>query len=503
MPPFATRTHKLTIERLKGVRGLDEISFEDRPLTGIFGPNGVGKSTVLHALASAYKTPRGTESNYNQFFPPLAADVWNGTRFVIDHTFKVGQAQARGQIEYRKGTATTEWAPAVPDRPLRYLVYVGVKSCLPDLEAYDTHDLSRAVSTPLNNEIDSRVREAAGRILNCQYTAMATVAIPGEPDKKYTSLTRQDLGGLEYPSVVMGAGEQRLFKLLYAVEMSHDDGLILVDELDLLMHGDALKKLVKHLSGRCQAKRLQLVFTSHREELLSLKAQINIRHLWPQAGKHCCYSNTDPDSLERLSGRQTKTLEVFVEDDLGEAIVSHVAGELGMSRHVRVFRFGAAKNCFTVFAGLLIKGETCENSLFILDGDEYETATKKQEQINAACSGNDEASRMRRETIAAKTSDFVLPTGVKPECFIHGLIIAQDPRALTATEKEILQVAVGIVNPLDTHEFLDKVVETLGDNRDSQLARLIPLAGKHANWNAYTQPVRDWLINRKAALHLP
>ena len=66
MPTFALRTHKLAIERLKGIRGLDEISFEDKPLTGIFGPNGIGKSTVLHALAAAYRTPKGAESNYKQ-----------------------------------------------------------------------------------------------------------------------------------------------------------------------------------------------------------------------------------------------------------------------------------------------------------------------------------------------------------------------------------------------------------------------------------------------------
>lgn len=503
MPTFALRTHKLAIERLKGIRGLDEISFEDKPLTGIFGPNGIGKSTVLHALAAAYRTPKGAESNYKQYFPPLAADVWNGTRFVIDHTFLVGKNEARGEIEYRKGTATTEWTPDVPDRPLRYLIYVGVKTCLPDLEAYESHDLTKAVATARTDEIDIQVREAAGKILNCQYTAMATLAISGEPDKKYTSLTRQDIGGIEYPSVVMGAGEQRLFKLLYAVESSHDDGLILVDELDLLLHGDALKRLISHLGERCRTKRLQLVFTSHREELLSLKDQINVRHLWPQAGKHYCYSNTDPDSLHRLTGNRERRLEIFVEDDLAVAVVSHVAGELGMSRYVKIIPFGAAKNCFTVFAGLLIKGETCEDSLFILDGDEYETAAKKQEQIGVACSGNDAQSKTRRDTIASRTVDFVLPAGVKPEPFIHGLIIAQNPQPMSAPEKEIHHVATGIVNPQDTHDFVDKVVETLGDNRDAQLARLIPLAAKHADWVAYTKPVRDWLTARKTALHLP
>jgi hypothetical protein len=503
MPTHAKRTHKLSIERLKGVRGLDEISFESKPLTGIFGPNGIGKSTVLHALASAYRTPHGTESNYRQFFPPLAADIWNGTRFVINHTFYAGKSEATGEIEYRKGTATTEWSPNLPDRPFRYLTYVGVKSCLPDLEAYESHDLTSALPTARTGAIDVLVRAAAGKILNCCYTAMATLAIPGEPDKKYTSLTRQEFGGFEYPSVVMGAGEQRLFKILYAVEGTNEDGLILVDELDLLLHGAALRNLISHLHERCQAKRLQLVFTSHREELLSLKDMVNIRHIWPNAGKHFCFSNTDPDSLGRLSGQQSKDLEVFVEDDLAVAVVSHIAAEMGMSRYLRVIAFGAAKNCFTVFAGLLIKGESCANSLFILDGDEYETPAKKQVQINAACTGNDAPSIARRATIAAKTRDFILPANVKPEAFLHRLVIEQDPGSMTASEKEVHQVAVGIVNPPDTHDFVDKVVSILGENRTAQLARLIPLVAKHADWKTYTLPVKTWLTERKTDLNLP
>lgn len=152
------------------------------------------KSTVLHALAAAYKSPRGTASNYKQFFPPLAADVWNGTRFVIEHTFLVGRNEVRGEVEYRKGTATTDWTPDVPDRPLRYLSYVGVKSCLPDLEAYESHDLTKAVATPRTSDIDARVREAAGGILNCRYTAMASLAISGEtgvPERQVRSRTCQ------------------------------------------------------------------------------------------------------------------------------------------------------------------------------------------------------------------------------------------------------------------------------------------------------------------------
>src|SRR5688572_3801551 len=113
MPTVGLRTHRLMIERLKGIRGLEEISFEDKPLTGIFGPNGIGKSTILQALAAAYCAPTGCAEapHYKQFFPPLANDIWNGTKFIVDHTYTTGAAEARGQVEYRKGTVNTQWTP--------------------------------------------------------------------------------------------------------------------------------------------------------------------------------------------------------------------------------------------------------------------------------------------------------------------------------------------------------------------------------------------------------
>lgn len=504
MATTGLRTHRLSIERLKGVRGLDEISFEDKPLTGIFGPNGIGKSTILQALASAYSAPINCPEapHYKQFFPPLVNDIWNGTKFAINHTYRTETTETRGQIEYRKGTVNTQWIPTVNRRPQRHVTYVGVKSCMPDLEAYSHNDLTNAVATPATSALDIKVREAAGGILNCNYTAMSTLSITGEPKKKYTSLTRQDIGGVEYPSVVMGAGEQRLLRLLYAVETTRKNGLILVDELDLLMHGDALKKLITYLAKRCDEREQQLIFTSHREELLALNENINIRHIWPLEGKHRCYSNSDPDSMHRLTGNAVRSLEIFVEDKLAEAIVRHVAAELGMARHVDVIPFGAATNCFTMCAGLLMKGESCLNSLFILDGDVYLTPDDRNTQIKRACSGDDATAATRRATMATRIKDFVLPVGQKPELYLHGFICALPIAGLTLPEIEIQNIAKAIRQPPDRHGYIYHVLERLGENPSMQLSDVIRLAAKHADWANYTQPVREWLTARKTALNL-
>lgn len=504
-----TRTHKIAIGRLKGVRSLDELSFEDKPITGIFGPNGNGKSTVLHALAAAYQPPpHGKDLHYLNFFPRLDQDVWNGTRFVVTHsgTLDTGISFAEASESYSKGTATTRWKPIETRRPIREVVYIGLKTSLPALEKYSSHDLSGAIITPITTKPELRALTALGKILNVTYNGVGRVSLPNYPTREYLTFERADCG--TYPSVTMGAGEQRLFAMLSVIENTRKHALILIDEIDILLHGDALVKLMDHLHEHCskQANEKQIVFTSHREELLGHHELINIRHLHRDATQappcHRCFDSTDPDSLRRLTGKQERKLEVFVEDVLAETIVRQVAMELGIPRHVRIIRFGSAQNCFPVLAGLLIKGERCNNSLFVLDGDVHLEPNDRQGRIDAACSGDDARAVEIRAIMPTKIRDLVLPAGKKPEPFLHHLIVTQDPVNMSAAEKEMHRLATEIVNPADTHHFIDKLVDVIGDNREVQLAQLIPLAAKHADWVAYTEPVKAWLEERKAELHL-
>ena len=57
MKKRCTRVLSLEIKKLKGITNLGEINL-DHNITGIFGPNGVGKSTILQALAAAFQPPR-------------------------------------------------------------------------------------------------------------------------------------------------------------------------------------------------------------------------------------------------------------------------------------------------------------------------------------------------------------------------------------------------------------------------------------------------------------
>ena len=505
---ICTRTHELSIKRLKGIRELEEVSFEDSPVTGIFGPNGIGKSTILQALACAYKPSKREGLDYKAFFPPLDRDFWNGTQFTITHSGKIitdGNPRptefANAKLEYRKGTATARWKPAKNKRPERDVVFLGLQSCLPAIERYAVHNLRNATYEPLEGENHKRVLEAAGRILNISYTRWDKVHVPDYPNRNYIALRRDGMLDSN-PSVILGAGEQRLLDLLLRVEEADKCALILVDEIDLLLHGDALNRLMDHLVSVCGRKRQQLVFTSHRESLLKLDEKINVRHVHFHADRFYCFPNTDPSSLRRLTGVQERSLEIFVEDNLAETIAQTEASRMGITQHVKINRFGAASNCFTVLAGLLLKSESCEQSLFVLDGDIFLKSEEQMKECRRAIAGDAPDAIRLREKMQNKITQFALPPDTQPELFLHSLLTSLPREELSAADQETWDLATEIVNPEDRHQFIDKIVERLGGNREVTLNRVVHLCSDHSDWASYVKPVTDWLEQKKTELSL-
>lgn len=116
MPPplrIGTKIHSLEVHCLKNINNLQRISFEGHPITGIFGPNCCGKSTVLHALASCYQPPAGSEQyNYKfcHFFLPNTDALWDGSKLTVSSTYSYqGAEYSKKEIEYYK--TTSRWTP--------------------------------------------------------------------------------------------------------------------------------------------------------------------------------------------------------------------------------------------------------------------------------------------------------------------------------------------------------------------------------------------------------
>ncbi len=333
------------------------------------------------------------------------------------------------------------------------------------------------------------IRQKAAYILNRNYEEY------NEHTNSKKTFIGLKLNEVSYSSLSMGAGEQRVFKILETIYKAPDYSLIIIDEIDLTLHTEALNKLIDILTERSERKKLQIIFTSHREELVK-RDDLNIRHILQTPTKTLCFNKTNPDCITRLTGRPTREIEIFVEDDLGEAISRKVTEELFIHRHCSIKRFGAATNSFSLAMAMNLKGEPTENIGVFLDGDVYRTHEEKIAGIRSVYSGNEADADQRRLNAISCIYQFDLPGGMQPEAYINSSIRKLNDKS------EIVNVALGINGVRDKHEYVQRILEILGYQKDHGLSKVIDKLSETPEWITYTQPLRDWLRLKIAALHI-
>lgn len=93
--PSQQKVISLYFKSLKNMRKFS-INFEPERLTAILGPNGCGKSTVLHALACCYQPIDESQSinyKFSYFFPPTTDFNWQGSNLIMTHSYRVGRKE--------------------------------------------------------------------------------------------------------------------------------------------------------------------------------------------------------------------------------------------------------------------------------------------------------------------------------------------------------------------------------------------------------------------------
>lgn len=494
-PRTGSSVHSLQIDHLKNLINLEEIGFEGKLITGIFGPNCCGKSTILHALACCYQPPPKSGNRayvFRDFFLPNTDALWDGSRIILTHSFQFGKVDFTRETTYEK--KTLQWAPRRYKKPTRHVVYIGIASCVPRIELVRADRKVNYTTTQRTDQVSVQVLGALSAIFNRDYNELN---VHEDGNQKYRGL---GASGLRYSSLSMGAGEQRLLHILEEIFGSPKRGLILIDELDLLLHGQALERFVRIVSKRATEKELQVVFTSHRERLLDFQDLINVRHIHNANGRTRCLNETSPDALHRLTGKRVRSLEILVEDHLAAATASKVAGQLGMKHHVETTRFGAAINAFTVLAGMILKGDEVSECLCVLDGDIYKTQEEKEARARKVICGDSDDAVSQRIRLLDSMTEFNLPEGQQPERYLHGLLIGLDDANLDEEAKELLTLAKDIQVPADNHDYLGRIIEGLGYSRKEGFRIIVDLVARTPEWEGYVKPVKDWLESKKAVI---
>lgn len=498
MPKSSQVIHTIEVAQLKNLTGLSSLALDASPLTGITGANGAGKSTILHALACSFRPLAGidrTDYKFPDFFLPTSDSRWQGSSFEICHSYRDGAVLHDRQIQ-QYGKAEDRWTPRYAQRPERHLVYVGVRSCVPKIEEERATTFLELQTERQADDVARQVREAASRVMNRQYAETSKKS--HWTGKFYRGVV---CNGLGYSSLSMGAGEQRVFEILDALYSSPRNSLILVDEIDLLLHEDALGKLIDELHARASDKSIQVVFTTHRESILARGDKVCVHHIFSSPGKTLSLPGTHPDVWHRLTGRSVRPVEVFVEDDLSAAIVAREADGLRMRRHVEITSVGAAANVLTLACGYALRDALSDNQVFVTDGDVLRSAGERRAQIARVLTGDTPRAIAQRSSVSDRAMQFVLPETHWPEKFIHGLLVGLTEEQI-GNDSEIVDAAREIGEPAERHGFVDGIVSRLGHARDVGLLKVVEVASRSEHWATLAVEVREWLANRKLALGL-
>ncbi len=167
------------------------------------------------------------------------------------------------------------WTPRYEKRPSRNVRLLMIRDSVPEVEVFGLNTMVHYAKTARTNSVDVRVREAAGQVLNKVYSHYHSV--------DYQRGNRTSIGvsaaGLTYPALSMSSGEQRVFHILQMIFEAPKHSLLLIDEIDLFLHQDALEKLLRSLNEHCEAQNKQLVFTTHFPPVAKMYLDISVQTL--------------------------------------------------------------------------------------------------------------------------------------------------------------------------------------------------------------------------------
>lgn len=496
--------------KLKRLKDLT-IEFPEKGVVALMGENGIGKSTVLHALSCVYRPHEHIQvkkfdegSWWTDWFVPHTGNYWDGS------SVRVQFSDNPVPTVYSK---EDRWQPRRMHRRERYNRFIGLLSCMPHIESENQKTRFEYAITDLalSAAKQATLVQAASTILNRQYVAVKRGSKGTGLRQFLVATVSQGAPPVEssYTSHYMGAGEYKVLKLIQEILAAPNGGLLLIEELEVSIHEAALRKLVLWMIQQADEKDLQIIFSTHWPRIVDFAKDVAIRTLHPTPQKVLCINGYRPMALHRLSGDEVdrRMINVWVEDALATRIVQEICAELGILPNVDIRTFGAIDNAFSVAAVLELEARDLNKNVVITDGDRYPTVEDKKAQIKRALSGTGDALEQAQEQAERWFVQFepLMPDGhrVKPERFLlDAARRSADAGLVNPSVISFLQFVGENVFPDPDKSIIFELHKHFGLSVERIELFLIEAAVADPAWGAFTDSVRARLLHSAGALEL-
>ena len=457
-------------------RYINEISIDD--LKGI-----------IHALACVYRARHSNDvaHSLSEFFRSYSGQDWKKSCFTVE----LLEGNIPSNVQYHR---KEKWSPRNTRKKKRSTIYIGLSTCVPAIEL----EKSRSKIKMVRKERETNAHQNAilsyfNKIMEKQYTEIFHYVYEKKIYLGVSEKSSDEAAEKSYCSLSMSAGEQRCIQILQEVVNAPDNSLILIEELDILLHQRALLNIVEVLKKIAKDRHHQIIFSCHNPVIRNVKG-IDFRCLerTPQ-GDLYAWPNFFEYSLFNLTGEKEDLIRIYVEDELAKSIVEKVLAKMGLRSKACVIPFGCARNAFTLAAGLEMSAIKQEY-LIVLDGDVLNSQQDQIKELEKVYSTGE----ITKKECLKRIVHFNNPQKGAPEMYIveeikKGNFDNEDERELYETIKSVSQ-------KVNAHDLLREPFSKLGLIPSMGYSKVVDLFSRTSVFQQFVSPVEVAIMNIKEKL---
>jgi len=346
---------------IKGLRGWvgQRVEFQF-PITAIVGENGVGKSSILQAVASSFL------SDYypSEFFPDTPWETVTNASIATSHR----DGPTSGSVVTSLRKLTERWR-GYEERRNRPVVYIDLGRIQPiSARTGYARMAKRDVQETSSDAFDPATIERFSRIMGREYTLAKLSITDADKTRSVPVMARNNES---YSGFHSGAGETVLAELLH--KKLPKFGIVLIDEIETSLHPRTLRRLVRDLATLCRSLEMQCIMTTHSPYVLDeLPPEARICLDETQGQKRIMLGISPAFAMSKMDEDRYPEADVWVEDDRSATLLNEVVSRTNQSDLIVRYQavpFGAA-NVGRMLGLMCKEGRFKKPSVVFLDGDQ-------------------------------------------------------------------------------------------------------------------------------------
>lgn len=232
-------------------------------------------------------------------------------------------------------------------------------------KSFEAEELSRSIL--------DQIKTMAGRIFGRNYSSLRIFS-----HNSYR-LFLVERNAIFYSGFNMGAGENAVISILLELLLAGPGTLLVIDEIELGLHAKAQKEFIQVLKEICNNYKCQVICSTHSDIILS--------SLPPEARFFIQNQNSQTITTQgisaeyafgKLAGQNTRELDIFVEDEVGKAIIMNLL-PLHIRERIKIYVIGSDQAILKQMAARY--REKKMNFISFLDGDKRSAHKEQIRQI--------------------------------------------------------------------------------------------------------------------------